>query len=98
MWNRVIKFLFQEIDINTTYKDTRDEAKLRLKQVILSDRNKLAPGIMEKMKADIGEVLSRYIEIDANSIDLHLENKHDKLSLIANISVISTTAKKVATT
>lgn len=95
MWNKIKKILYQEIDINKNYKDTRDAAKSRLKQVIQSDRNKIAPGIMEKMKSEMAEAVSRYIEIDTSSIDLYLESKSDKVSLIANIAVISTTKKKV---
>jgi cell division topological specificity factor len=96
MWNRIFEFLNKEIVINPNYQDSRDDAKSRLKLVIMQDRNKLAPGIMEKMREEIIDVISRYVEIDKEALDLHLESEANQLALVANIPVLKTRKKAVA--
>ena len=95
MWNKVSKFIdyiSTEIDVRTGYRDTRNDAKDRLKLVIMHDRSKLAPGVMDKMKGEIVEVLSRYVEINEELLDLRLKHDAEKMELIANVPVIA--AKK----
>ncbi len=97
MWNKVTKFIDYintEIDVHTKYRDTREDAKDRLKLVIMHDRSQLAPGVMEKMKGEIAEVLSRYVEINEELLDLRLEHDADTMALVANVPVIA--AKKSA--
>jgi cell division topological specificity factor len=50
-----------------------DMARERLLTVLVHDRVKLTPDDMDRMKADIAAVLSRYLpEIDAGTIDVTL--------------------------
>ncbi|MEW5820736.1 MAG: cell division topological specificity factor MinE [Cyanobacteriota bacterium] len=99
MWNKVSKiidFLSKEIDINPKYKDTRDDAKNRLKLVLMHDRSKLAPGVMDKMKEELIEVIQKYVEIDKETLDLRLETDTETMALIANIPVLSTKKNAMA--
>ena len=89
MWKKIIDFLTLELYVNPNYRDSRNDAKNRLKVVLLHDRSKIAPGIMEKMKAEIIDVIARYVDIDKKSLDLKLENEADTLALIANIPILS---------
>jgi cell division topological specificity factor len=88
MWNKIIDFLTQEININPNYQDSRNDAKSRLQLVLMQDRNKLAPGVMEKMREEIIEVISRYVEIDRELLELQLQSEANSLALIANIPVL----------
>ena len=52
-------------------KSSGDVAKDRLKMVLVSDRANCSPEIMERIKSDILEVLSKYAEIDMDGIDIN---------------------------
>lgn len=47
-------------------------AKDRLKLVLVSDRAGCSPEIMEQIKNDIITVISRYIEIDLEGLDIKI--------------------------
>ncbi|MBR5376650.1 MAG: cell division topological specificity factor MinE [Lachnospiraceae bacterium] len=53
-------------------KGSSDVAKDRLKLVLVSDRSSCSPEIMEKIKNDIIEVLSKYVEIDKEGLDIKI--------------------------
>ena len=52
-------------------KSSSDVAKDRLKLVLVSDRAICSPEIMQKIRSDIIEVLSKYAEIDMDGIDIN---------------------------
>ena len=52
-------------------KSPSDVAKDRLKLVLVSDRASCSPEIMQKIRSDIIEVLSKYAEIDMDGIDIN---------------------------
>ncbi len=53
-------------------RNTSDIAKDRLKMVLVSDRSSTSPEIMERIKNDIIAVLSKYVEIDQEGLDIKL--------------------------
>ena len=52
-------------------KSSSDVAKDRLKLVLVSDRASCSPEIMQKIRSDIIEELSKYAEIDMDGIDIN---------------------------
>ena len=48
-------------------KPSREVAKDRLKILLISDRVNCSPEILEMIKKDIAEVISRYMKIDTNN-------------------------------
>ena len=48
--------------------NSKDEAKSRLKLVLMQDRAMLPSGVMERIKDDIIQVLSKYVEIDQEQL------------------------------
>lgn len=52
-------------------KSSGDIAKDRLKLVLVSDRASCSPEIMQRIRSDIIEVLSKYAEIDQDGLDIH---------------------------
>lgn len=53
-------------------KSSGNVAKDRLKLVLVSDRANCSPEIMEQMKNDIISVISKYVEIDAEGLDIKI--------------------------
>ena len=53
-------------------KNSGDIAKDRLKLLLVSDRANCSPEIMEKIKNDIIQVISKYMEIDAEGLDIQI--------------------------
>lgn len=53
-------------------KSSGNVAKDRLKLVLVSDRANCSPEIMEQIKNDIINVISRYVEIDAEGLDIKI--------------------------
>ncbi len=51
-----------------------NNAKGRLKLALVSDRTGCSPETMEKIKNDIIAVISKYIEIDVENLDINIEN------------------------
>ena len=53
-------------------KSSGNIAKDRLKLVLVSDRANCSPEIMEQIKNDIINVISKYIEIDLEGLDIKI--------------------------
>ena len=53
-------------------KNSGDYAKDRLKLLLVSDRANCSPDVMEQIKNDIIQVISKYMEIDASGLDIQI--------------------------
>jgi cell division topological specificity factor len=62
-------------------------AKERLRLVLMSDHLSLAPEMIEAMKRDLVDVISRYVEVDRDKIDVHFEHQDKALAMLANIPI-----------
>ena len=75
-------------------KSSGDVAKDRLKLLLVSDRANCSPDIMEMIKNDIIQVISKYMEIDAEGLDIQItqtesEGKNGTVpALYANIPIL----------
>ena len=63
-------------------------AKERLQLVLLQDRVKIPPAIMEEMRDEIIAVISKYVDIDNEGIEIDLAQVDKQNCLVANIPVI----------
>ena len=53
-------------------KNSGEVAKDRIKLLLISDRANCSPDIMENIKADIIKVISKYMEIDCEGLDIQI--------------------------
>ena len=74
-------------------KNSGSVAKDRLKLVLVSDRAGCSPEIMEQIKNDIIAVISKYIEIDQDGLDIKITQTQSETNngivpaLYANIPI-----------
>jgi len=68
-------------------------AKNRLQLVLVQDRVNLSPARMDLLKDDLIEVISKYVDIDTDRIDISLTNTNRQSQLIANIPVVGSRQK-----
>lgn len=74
-------------------KSSGDVAKDRLKLLLISDRANCSPEIMELIKNDIIKVISKYMEIDRDGLDIQItqtesEGENGRVpALCANIPI-----------
>lgn len=64
-------------------------AKNRLQLVLVHDRVDLSPGKMEQMKDELIQVISKYVEIDQQGIDISLTKNNNQSRLTAQIPLLS---------
>lgn len=75
-------------------KPSREVAKDRLKILLISDRVNCSPEILEMIKKDIAEVISRYMKIDTNNMEIQISKASTRSkgaktpSIYANIPIL----------
>jgi cell division topological specificity factor len=60
-------------------------AKERLQLVLIHDRSNLAPGVLESLRDEIVEVISRHVDIDPSGVRLEMEKDGRQHRLVADI-------------
>ena len=86
LYNKVLGFFRQtDLEQEETAKDT---ACNRLRVVLMQDRTNLTPELMERMRKEMVELLSKYVEMDKEALELNLEQDGDQVALMLSIPVI----------
>ena len=73
-------------------ENSKEDAKSRLKLVLIQDRAMLPSGVLENMKDDILKVLSKYVEIEKSKLNIEVcpyDEDPRKIALVANIPIVS---------
>jgi cell division topological specificity factor len=60
-------------------------AKERLRLVLAHDRAHISPGLLDTLKDEIISVISRHIDIDANSVQVTISQNARESRLVADI-------------
>jgi cell division topological specificity factor len=66
MWNEIKSFI-------NGRASSRDVAKGRLHLVLAHDRVGLEGGKLQEMRCEIAAVISKYVPIDADAVEIHIE-------------------------
>jgi cell division topological specificity factor len=69
-------------------------AKDRLRLVLLSDHLALAPDVIESLRRDLLEVISRYVEVDEAHSDVSFEHKEAGVAMLASIPILAMRARE----
>ena len=83
IYNRIVEFFQSEKSGNTSECATN-----RLQVILMHDRTKLDPLIMNKMREELIEVFSKYVVIDKEELEIGLKNEGDAVALMLNIPVV----------
>ena len=60
----------------------------RLKLVLMQDRTNLTPKILEQMRGELIDLLSKYLEMDKELLELNFEQEGEQVALMLSIPVI----------
>lgn len=63
-------------------------AKDRLRLVLIHDRSSISPQLMENLKFDLIKIISKYMIIDEETIEMGLDNRNGTVALAANIPIL----------
>ena len=66
-----------------------NQAKERMKLVLIHDRTDLSPAAMEALKDEIIQVISRHVEIDPDAVRIDMTQDGREQRLIADIPLKS---------
>jgi len=73
-----------------------NQAKDRLRLVLINDRTDLSPAEMEAMKNEIMEVISRYVDIDPTAVKISMTQEGREQRLVADIPLRTARRKRSA--
>ena len=85
LYNRVLSLFGQSAPKEENAKDV---ACNRLRVVLMQDRTNLTPELLQRMRKELVELLSKYVEMDKEALDLSLEQDGDQVALMLSIPVI----------
>ncbi len=68
-------------------KPSREVAKGRLHLVLAHDRTGLDGGRLQEMRKEIAAVIARYVEIDADGVDIQIETRNRETQLTVSSAI-----------
>ena len=69
-------------------ESAKDVACNRLKFVLMQDRTNLTPELMDRMRRELIELLSKYVEMDKEALELGFEQEGTQMALMLSIPVV----------
>ena len=82
----MITEFFERLFIRNT-NGSREDVKRRLKLVLAHDRSTLNASTLEKMRKEILIVVSKYVELDTESLEFSIRTDSRMTALIANLPI-----------
>ncbi|MCQ2754329.1 MAG: cell division topological specificity factor MinE [bacterium] len=86
IYNTVAKFFRPQEELDGDA--SKSVATNRLKLVLMQDRTNLTPKILEQMRGEMIDLLSKYLEMDKDMLELNFEQEGDQVALMLSIPVI----------
>ena len=86
LYNTLAKFFHNQEEEQADA--SKSVATNRLKLVLMQDRTNLTPRLLEQMSSELIELLSRYVELDKELLDLNFEQEGSQVALMLSIPVI----------
>ena len=82
IFSKVFGFFSKAEKEDETAKET---AVNRLRVVLMQDRTNLTPELLEKMRGELIELLSKYVELDKEALELNFEQEGEQMALMLSI-------------
>jgi cell division topological specificity factor len=82
----MITEIFERLFFNSN-RGSRNDVKKRLKLVLAHDRSTLNASTLEKMRKEILIVVSKYVELDTDSLEFSIKTDSRMTALIANLPI-----------
>ena len=82
-------------------ENSKDDAKNRLKLVLIQDRAMLPSGVLDNMKDDILKIVAKYVEIEKSRLNIEVcpcDDDPRKIALVANIPILKSSNREVTKT
>ena len=86
LYNKVLGF-FRQTE-KKEEETAKDVACNRLKFVLMQDRTNLTPELMDRMRKELVELLSKYVEMDKEALELGFEQEGTQMALMLSIPVL----------
>lgn len=83
--NKVLS-LFKQTE--SKEENAKDVACNRLRVVLMQDRTNLTPELLQRMRRELVELLSKYVEMDKDALELNFDQEGDQMALMLSIPVI----------
>lgn len=68
-------------------EQSKNAAKDRLRLVLMHDRSDIPATMMEAIRTEMVQVLSKYVEIDQEALEVMLEKEAGSIGLVLNIPI-----------
>ncbi|MCH7481089.1 MAG: cell division topological specificity factor MinE [Chloroflexi bacterium] len=75
-------------------KKSASKAKDRLKLVLIHDRIALPPGVMEELKNELIQVISKHVDVDRKLVQIEFSQEGRSQRLIADIPILPSQRKR----
>jgi len=69
-------------------ENAKEVACNRLRVVLMQDRTNLTPELLERMRGELVELLSKYVEMDKDALELNFDHEDGQMALMLSIPVI----------
>ncbi len=73
---------------------SRQVAKDRLKLVLIHDRTDVSPAVLEQLKDELIAVISRFVDIDRDGVDIKLTQEQTESRLVADIPLLKSPRRR----
>ncbi|NLM36922.1 MAG: cell division topological specificity factor MinE [Firmicutes bacterium] len=67
---------------------SKKQAVDRLRLILVHDRAKVSTGLLEQLREEIINAITKYVEIEEDEIEIELNTTETKAELVANIPVV----------
>jgi len=67
---------------------SKDVARDRLKLVLIHDRTDVSPAIIEQMRNELIDVISKHVDIDRDGVEITLHQEANENRIVADIPLL----------
>jgi cell division topological specificity factor len=77
-------------------KKSKEDAKQRLKFLLIHDQVDLSPAQLDQMRDEIMAVVARYLEVDTTGVEFKLNREEGQIALVSSVPVRRVTTRAPA--